>query len=88
MFIQGIFFGGISPKTLTIPPNGYQIVCSKSLFSAGTVIYKYITKLSFLLDNKHRKLFVVGYCNFMPKMHQNTGSDRTRWGAYALPRNA
>ena len=21
----------------------------------------------------------------MPKMHQNTGSDRTRWGAYALP---
>ena len=42
--------------------------------------YKYHRKI-LLMDNKHRKLFVIkqskGY-KFMPKMHQK--STRTRWG--------
>jgi len=57
--------------------------------------YKYITE-TFLMDNKHRKLFVIKRakrCKFrlnMPKVHQNTFGGRKppgpAGGAYALLR--
>jgi len=47
-----------------------------------------------LLDNKHRKLFVIKLskrCTFMPKMHRNTLGGQAppgpAWGAYELPRS-
>ena len=76
------------PKKLTIPPNGCQIVCSKSFFS--TTNYRYISHGNFLLvDNKHKKLFVIKQSNGANLCLKWTrirwGSGRTRWGAYALP---
>jgi len=38
-----LFWGGVNPQKLTIPPNGCQIVCSRS-FSAGKKNYDYTTE--------------------------------------------
>jgi len=52
--------------------------------------YKYIME-TFLMDNKHRKLFVIKQskgCKLMPKMHQNAFGGWALFGpaggAYAL----
>ena len=49
---QAFFLGGgefPSPKQTynVLPPNGCQIVCSKSFFSAGAKNYKYVTETFF-----------------------------------------
>jgi len=89
MFIPAIFFGGggIPPpqKNLVSPtsPNGWQIVCSKSLFSAGTMNCQYITETFFLTDNKHGKLIAVKQsegCKFMPEMLMRSPDPLPQWG--------
>jgi len=86
VFLPGIFFfGGGNPippqKKFTIPPNGFQIGCSK--FWGGDLHQLQIYHGNILLmDNKHRKVFVIKQskgCKFMPKIHQNT------FGSRALP---
>jgi len=81
-------FGGDShpPNKITIPtpkrlPN---CVLWFVFFSTGTMSYKYHGNF-LLLDNKHRKLFVIKqseWCKFMPKMHQNALSQDPypQWG--------
>ena len=94
VFILGIFLGwGISPpqkKNSQFPPNGCQIVCSKSFLGRDNELQVYHGDF-LLMDNKHRKLFVIKRskgCKFMSKMHQNTFGGRAppgpAGGAYAL----
>jgi len=86
LFQASFFWGGGNlplPKLTLPPPNGCQIVCSKSFFSVGAMNCTEICHGNILLmDNKHRKLFVVKQsegCRFMPKIHLNT------FGGRALP---
>ena len=86
---SGHIFGG-GGETYNSPPNGCQIVSSKSFFRPGQWITNILRKL--VTDNKHRKLFVIKRskgCKFMPKIQQKEwrpGSARTRWGILcALP---
>jgi len=70
------------PKKTYNPPNGWQIVYSKSFFRRGKELQIYHGN-SLLMDNKHRKLFVTKQskgCRFMPKMHQNTLGGRASRG--------
>ena len=57
------------PKKLTVPSNGCQVVCSKIFFCWRSELQ--IDHVEVLLvDNKHRKLFVVKQskgCKFMSK---------------------
>jgi len=63
LFIPGIFFfgGGEFPssKKITTPPNGCQIVCSKSFFGRENELQLYHENFV-LIDNKYRKLFIKG----------------------------
>jgi len=101
VFIPGIFFvcgGGDSPLQKTCnfapPPNGCQIVCSKSFSQPDNELQLYHGNM-LLIDNKNRKLFVIKQsreCRFVPKMHQNTFSGRAPpgpvGGAYTLPKTS
>ena len=98
VFIPGIFFFGggrrIPPpkkKTYSPPPNSCRIVCSKSFFDGDSELKIYPGNF-LLMDNKHRKLYVIKQskgCKFMPKMQQNTFGGRApsgpAGGAYVLP---
>ena len=83
MFISGIFlgWGNLPPKKLTTPPPKKTAakLCALSLFF-GRGSESQIYHGNFLLiDNKHRKLFVIMQpkgCKFMRKMHQNMFSGR------------
>jgi len=73
VFIPGIFWGGgIPPLRKTYNPPKRLPNCAINLFSAGTVNYKIIYHVNFdLVDNEHRKLFVIKQqskgCKFVPK---------------------
>jgi len=72
--------GGPPPqKNLQFPPIGCRIVCSES-FLFGRDNESQIYHGNFLLmDNKHRKLFVIKQskgCRFMHKMYRNTSGGR------------
>ena len=48
--------------------------CALNLFFGRDMNYKYITETFLLMDNRHRKLFVIRQsegCRFMPKMNRN-----------------
>ena len=61
---------GFSLQNSEFPPNGCQIVCSKSFFSVGSIDYEYIR--SFLsMDNKHRIFFSL-FSNQKGAVQQNT----------------
>jgi len=73
------------------PPNGCQIMCSKSFFLPGNELRIYHGNF-LLMDNKHRKLLVIEQskgCKCMPKVRQHTSGGRAppgpALGAYALP---
>jgi len=100
VFIPGIFFcvGGEFPPSKNLqfrpPPNGCQIVCSKSFSQPDNELQLYHGNM-LLIDNKNRKLFVIKQsreCRFVPKMHQNTFSGRAPpgpvGGAYTLPKTS
>ena len=56
------------------PPNACQIVYSESFFGRDNELHIFHGNY-LLMDNKHRKLFVITQSEgrkFMPKMHQNT----------------
>jgi len=82
VFIPGIIFffwgGGISPKNLQFPQTVAKL-CALNLFiSQGSELQIHDGNI-LLMDNKHRKLFVIKqskWCIFMPKMHQNTFGGR------------
>ena len=59
VFILVIFCGEFpQPKNLTVPPNSWQIVCSRSFFGRDSELQIYHG--NFLsVDSKHRKLFVI-----------------------------
>jgi len=56
-----LFGGGGSPpqKTYNSPPNGCQIMCSRSLFFGQDNELQIHHGNILLMDNKHRKLFVI-----------------------------
>ena len=87
------FWGIPTPELIIFSPNGCEIVRSKSFFSGqDDELQLCITQNSLLVDNKHRKLFVIQQpkgCKFMPKMHQNTFDGRAPPGPAgdALPRS-
>jgi len=75
VFIPGIFEmgGGEFPTKKTYnPPNSCQVVCSIFFGRENELqIYQIYDRNFLLMDNKHRKLFVVKHskgCKFMPKM--------------------
>jgi len=59
MFIPGIFFwwGWIFFPKLTIPPNGSQIVCSKSFWAMNSKYLQIYHGNLPLVDNKRRNFF-------------------------------
>ena len=61
VYSRHLFGGGIPPpkkKNLQSPPNGCQIVCSKTFFRPGQWI-KICHGNFLLMDNTDRKLFVI-----------------------------
>ena len=93
LFLVSFFWGGNLPfprkKTYNSPPpNGCQVVCSKSsFFSAGTMHYSYITETFWQLTINTGLSNQKGanLCLNAPKYVWWPGSARTRWGACALP---
>jgi len=74
-------------KNLQSPQTAAQIVSSMNLFSSRDNDLQIYHGNFLLMDNKHRKLFVIKQskgCKSVPKMHQNfrrSCSARTRWGS-------
>ena len=89
-----LYLGGgefIPPKH-TIPPQTAAKLCALNLFFCRYIELQIYHGNFLLMDNKHRKLFVIKQsegCTFMPRMYQNTFCNRAVPGpageAYALP---
>ena len=68
-FRHSVFSISLPQKTYNSPLNGCQIVCSKSFIRPGQYNELQIYGNFPLIDNKHRKLFVIKQsegCKFMP----------------------
>ena len=79
--------GESPPKELTVPQNGCQIVCFKSFFRSCNELQTYHGNF-LLMDNKHRKLFVITQSKGLqicawdaPKYVWRPGSARTLCGS-------
>ena len=90
-FQASFFLGGGRnfPHTYNSPQTAAKL-CTVNFFSAGTMIYKYITKNFLLTDNKHRNLFIsnlkdANLCLNAAKYVWRPGSARTRWGSLCAP---
>ena len=76
------------------PPSNYNFpqmagkLCALNLFFGRDNELQIYHGNFLLMDNKHRKLFVIKQskvCKFMPKVHQNTLGGRARWGSLCAP---
>jgi len=80
--------GGIPPpKTLTIPLQTAAKLCALNLFFGRDNELQIYHGNFLLMDNKHRKLFVIKQskgCKFIPKMYLKSCA-RTRWGSLYAP---
>jgi len=68
-------------KTHNPPPETAAKLCGLNLFFGRDSELQIYHGNLLLMDNKHRKLFVIKQskgCNFMPQIYQNTFTGRTR----------
>ena len=94
VFIPSIFFWGGegTPQINLQSPQAAAKLCALDFFGRDMHELQIYHGNFLIMDNKHRKLFVIKQsvrCTFVPEMHQSTFGGRTlpgpAGGAYVLP---